>query len=59
MENIRIRTKEERRAFMDGYEECARFVDKYITEEARAKLKYIIRMVNLALACEEYNKEDK
>lgn len=53
---LRKRTWEEKCAFMDGYEECAKFADSYLSEEGRAKLKYIIKMVNIALAME--NKEE-
>ena len=40
MKNIEIRkrTWEEKCAFMEGYEECAKFADSYLSEEGENKI---------------------
>ena len=61
---MEYRTKEERHAFLDGFEQCAGFAYKYMDSEGRDKLKYIIRSVKVVIEeyeiSQEYDKkEDK
>lgn len=55
---LKRRTKEEKLAYIDGFEQCAGFAYKYMDREGKEKLKYIIRSVKRILM-EEYGKKEE
>lgn len=57
---MRLRTKEEQKAYLDGYEMCAKCIEKYLTSEGKRKLKIFIETVRNAVEIEtKIESEDK
>lgn len=50
------RTTKERHAFLEGYEECAKFAFTYMSEEGIKKLKEIIKATKIIL--KEYERTE-
>ena len=44
-----LRTKEEQKAYLDGYEMCAECVENYLTDEGKQKLKCLLMTVRNAV----------
>ena len=47
-----LRTKSERKAYLDGYEMCADCVEKYLTDEGKQKLECLLMAVRNAVEIE-------
>ena len=45
-----VRTKEEQKAFLDGYEMCAECIEKYLSTEDKQKLDCLLSAVRNAVA---------
>ena len=52
---MRLRTTEEQKAYLDGYEMCAECIQDYITEEGRVKLDCLLKSVKNAINIEDVN----
>lgn len=52
---MRLRTKGEQKAYLDGYEKCAECIEKYLSEEGKKKLECLLTAVRNAVESE--NKE--
>ena len=50
---MRLRTKEEQKAYLDGYEMCAKCIDKYLTSEGKQKLECLLVAVRNAVEIED------
>ena len=55
---LRLRTKEERLAFMDGYEQCFNFVKKYLPLECKQKVEVIIITVRDVISNEDIKSQE-
>lgn len=55
---LRLRTKEERLAFMDGYEQCFNFVKKYLPLECKQKVEVIIITVRDVICNEDIKSQE-
>lgn len=53
-----MRTKEERLAFMDGYEQCYKFVEKYLPIECKQKVEVIIITVRNVICDEDIKSQE-
>ena len=45
-----VRTKEEQKAFLDGYEMCAECIEKYLSAEGKKQLECLLSAVRNAVA---------
>lgn len=50
---MRLRTKEEQKAYLDGYEMCAECIEKYLTSEGKQKLECLLVSVRNAVEIED------
>lgn len=50
---MRLRTPEEQRAYLDGYEMCAESIKKYLTNEGKKKLECLLTAVKNAVESED------
>ena len=48
-----IRTKGEQKAYLDGYEMCADCIEKYLSDEGKQKLEYLLMAVRNAVEIED------
>ena len=48
-----LRTKGEQKAYLDGYEMCAKCIEKYLTDEGKQKLECLLVAVRNAVESEE------
>ena len=44
-----LRTKGEQRAYLDGYERCAKCIEKYLSDEGKQKLECLLSAVRNAV----------
>ena len=49
---MRLRTKEEQKAYLDGYEMCAKCIEQYLTSEGKQKLECLLVAVRNAVEIE-------
>ena len=49
---MRLRTKEEQKAYLDGFKRCGNCIEKYLTSEGKQKLKIFIETVRNAVEIE-------
>lgn len=47
------RTKDEQKAYLDGFEMCADCIEKYLTDEGKQKLECLLMSVRNAIAIED------
>ena len=56
---MRLRTKEEQKAYLDGYEMCAQCIEKYLTSEGKQKLECLLVAVRNAVEMEDIKPQEK
>lgn len=54
-----VRTKEEQKAYLDGYEMCAECIEKYLSAEGKQKLECLLSAVRNAVEIEDIESEGK
>ena len=55
-----LRTKSEQKAYLAGYEMCAKCIEEYLSDEGKKKLECLIAAVRNAVEVEDKSKsEDK
>jgi len=54
-----LRTKDEQRAYLDGYEMCAECIEKYLSAEGKKQLECLLSAVRNAVEIEDIKSEDK
>lgn len=55
---MRLRTKGEQKAYLDGYEMCAECIEKYLTEEGKRKLECMLIAVKNAVEIEDFESQE-
>ena len=50
---MRPRTKGEQKAYLDGYQMCADCIEKYLSDEGKKKLEYLLTSVRNAVEIED------
>ena len=53
-----LRTKDEQKAYLDGYEMCAECIEKYLSDDGKKKLKGLLTAVRNAVEIEESEKNN-
>lgn len=56
---MRLRTKDEQKAYLDGYEMCAECIENYLTDEGKQKLECLLMAVRNAVGIETLEQEPK
>ena len=46
---MRLRTPDEQRAYLDGYEKCAECIEKYLSDEGKKMLELLLMAVRSAV----------
>lgn len=54
-----LRTKEEQKAYLDGFERCGECIEKYLTKEGKRKLKIFIEAVRNAVEIEDITESEE
>lgn len=55
---MRIRTKGEQKAYLDGYEMCAECIEEYLTDEGKKILECMLMAVRNAVDIEDIEPEE-
>lgn len=55
---MRIRTKGEQKAYLDGCEMCAEFIEKYLTDEGKQVLECLLMSVRNAIEIEDVESQE-
>ena len=55
---MKVRTKGERKAFLDGYEMCAECIEKYLTDEGKKVLECLLMAVRNAVEIEDIEPQE-
>lgn len=55
---MKLRTKGEQRAYLDGYEMCAECVEKYLSDEGKQKLECLLSAVRSAVEIEDIEPQE-
>jgi len=53
-----LRTKDEQKAYLDGYEMCADCLEKYLTDEGKLILKCLLVAVRTAVEIEDIESQE-
>lgn len=53
-----LRTKGEQKAYLDGYEMCAKCVEKYLSAEGKKQLECLLSAVRNAVEIEDIESEE-
>ena len=53
-----LRTKGEQKAYLDGYEKCAKCIENYLTNEGKQKLECLLVAVRNTVEMEDIKNED-
>ena len=48
-----LRTKDEQKAYLDGYEKCAECIEKYLSDEGKKMLELLLMAVRSAVESED------
>ena len=56
---MRLRTKSEQKAYLDGYKMCAECIENYLSDEDKIKLECLLSAVRNAVEIEDITKENK
>ena len=57
---MRLRTKGEQKAYLDGFERCSECVEQYLSDEGKQKLECLLMAVRSAVEIEDVaESEDK
>lgn len=54
-----IRTKGEQKAYLDGCEMCAKFIEKYLTDEGKQILECLLMSVRNAIEIEDIEPQER
>ena len=57
-ERMKLRTKGEQKAYLDGYEMCAKCIEKYLTNEGKKKLECFLMAVRNAVKIEDIEPQE-
>ena len=55
---MKLRTKGEQKAYLDGYEMCAECIEKYLSHEGRQKLECLLMAVRNAVEIEDIEPQE-
>ena len=55
---MKLRTKGEQKAYLDGYEMCAKCIEKYLTNEGKKKLECFLMAVRNAVEIEDIEPQE-
>ena len=55
---MRLRTKGEQKAYLDGFESCAESIEKYLTKEGKQKLECLLMAVRNAVEIEDIEPQE-
>lgn len=55
---MKLRTKDEQKAYLDGYEMCAECIEKYLTSEGKQKLECLLLAVRNAVEIEDIEPQE-
>ena len=55
---LKLRTKGEQKAYLDGFEICAKCIEKYLTDEGKQKLDCLIMAVKNAVEIEDIEPQE-
>ena len=50
---MRLRTPDEQRAYLDGFERCAECIEKYLSDKGKKKLECLLMAVRSAVESED------
>lgn len=50
---MRLRTPDEQRAYLDGYEKCAESIEKYLSDEGKKILKCLLMAIRSVVESED------
>ena len=56
---MKLRTKGEQKAYLDGFEMCADCIEKYLTNEGKQKLECLLMAVRNALEIEDIEPQER
>lgn len=54
---MRLRTPDEQRAYLDGYEKCAESIEKYLSDEGKKMLELLLTAVRSSVESEDKNEK--
>ena len=52
---MRLRTPDEQKVYLDGYEKCAESIEKYLSDEGKKMLELLLMAVRSAVESEDAN----
>ena len=55
---MKLRTKGEQKAYLDGFEMCADCIEKYLTNEGKQKLECLLMAVRNAVEIEDIEPQE-
>ena len=55
---MKLRTKGEQKAYLDGYEMCAECIEKYLTSEGKHILECLLMAVRIAVEIEDIEPQE-
>lgn len=55
---MRLRTPDEQRAYLDGYEKCAECIEKYLSDEGKKMLECLLMAVRSAVEIDDATKSE-
>jgi hypothetical protein len=55
---MKLRTPDEQRAYLDGYEKCAECIEKYLSDEGKKMLEYLLMAVRSAVEIDDATKSE-
>ena len=55
---MKLRTKGEQKAYLDGYEMCADCIEKYLSDEGKQKLECLLMAVRSAVEIENIEPQE-
>ena len=55
---MRLRTPDEQRAYLDGYEKCAECIEKYLSDEGKKMLELLLMAVRSTVEIDDATKSE-
>lgn len=56
---MRLRTPDEQRSYLDGYEKCAESIEKYLSDEGKKMLKCLLAAVRSAVEIKDIEPQER
>jgi len=56
---MNLRTKGEQKAYLDGYEMCAECIEKYLSDEGKHRLEWLLMAVRNAVEIEDIEPQER